>query len=90
MLLGPASPGRALSKKQLQRELDLPRARGCVGDLPCRRAETGTRENDLVRNREIGVVENIEGLCPELQIPFLANSELLEKRSVEVGQVRAT
>ena len=67
MVLGPASPGRALSKKQLQRELDLPRARGCVGDLPCRRAETGARENDLVRDREIGVVERIEGLDAQIE-----------------------
>src|SRR5712692_735714 len=48
------------SKQELQRELDLPRGRGRVGQGPRRAAEIAARENDLVRVREVRVIENIE------------------------------
>src|SRR2546426_9061571 len=53
-------------------------------------ADSSARKNDLVRGREIGVIENIEGLRTELQIQFLVDGELLEQRCVEVDQPRTS
>jgi hypothetical protein len=46
-------------------------------------------ENDRIRVKEIGVIENIEGLHPELHIHSLGDAKLLEHRSVDVNQARA-
>src|SRR5205809_5278854 len=74
---------------QLQRELDLPRGPIRLSNHACRWADPSSRKNDLVRGSEIGVIENIDGLRPELQSQFLADGELLEQRCVEVYQARA-
>jgi len=47
-------------EQELQRELDLPRGRGRLSDHACRWADRSARKNDLVRVREIGVIENVE------------------------------
>ena len=87
---GQVKASTAGSKQKLQRELDLPRGSGRVGKGSRRGADAGAREIDLSRVREICVIENIEGLHPELQIESFIDSELLEQRSVDVGQVGAT
>src|SRR5712691_10105132 len=80
-------------EQQLQRELKLPRARGRLVDLARRRAVRGTGtvsiESDRIRQREIGVIQNIEHLRPQLQIQSLADSDPLEKRSVDADQTGA-
>src|SRR5439155_23973783 len=49
------------------------------------------RENNLIRVREIGVIENIEDLGPELQIQSLTDSHLrlcpTEENALTVGAV---
>src|SRR5437867_11260472 len=79
----------SLLKYDLQRELNLARGRGRLFNHARRWADSSARKNDLVRGREIGVIENIEGLRTELQIQFLVDGELLEQRCVEVDQPRA-
>src|SRR5712691_12402199 len=81
--LNRARSKRAVLKHELQRELELPRARGRRSD---RRRRGGipvagavALENDLTREREIGVIENIERFRPELQIESLADPNLLEQ-----------
>src|SRR5437764_419120 len=71
------------SEHQLQRELDLPRCRGRIGDDAGRRTVVGPCEHDLIRIREIRVIEDIERLCPELHIQSLADSHLLEEGCVD-------
>src|SRR5713226_5050842 len=78
------------SEQELQRELDLPRGRGRGPNGARRGADFGAREDDLDWVLEIGVIEKIEDLRPELQIQSLADSDLLEQRSVHVNQTRAT
>src|SRR6266849_466906 len=87
---GAASGSNARSEQELQRELDLPRGRGRVGKAPRRGAEAVARENDLGRVLEIWVVEKIEDLRPELQLPSFADFDVLEQRSVNVPEVRTT
>src|SRR5712691_1626447 len=83
---------RAVLKHELQRELELPRGRR-RGNLPGRVAivvvGAVTRENDRIRVEEIGVIEYVERLRPKLQIESLADSDFLEKRSVDVDQTRS-
>ena len=64
------------SKNELQRELELPREPR-RGNLPGRLTVVASLENDIVRVNEIGVIENIEGLHPELHIQSLADSKPL-------------
>ena len=80
----------SLLEHDLQRELDLSRGRGRLFNHARRWADSSARKNDLVRGREIGVIENIEGLRTELQIQFLVDGELLEQRCVEVDQLRTS
>src|SRR5438067_2399189 len=75
------------SKQELQRELDLPRGRG-RGNDPRGRAIVIARENDWVGRRKVGMVEEVEGLHPKLQIHVLSDAELLEQRGVKIGQPR--
>src|SRR5439155_23662902 len=77
-----------VSEYELQSELDLPRGRGRLGNHAGRGANFIAVENDLIGVREIGVIENVEGLGPELQIDCLPDGELLEQRRVEVDQAR--
>ena len=76
-LLHQSTASRAESKQELQRELDLPRGRGGICNDPTRRAVGVAQENDFVREREIGVIENIERLGSELQIQSLTDSRFL-------------
>src|SRR5262249_48812106 len=46
--------------------------------------------DDLIRVREIRVIENVECLGTELQIQSFIDSDLLEQRSIERIQARAT
>src|SRR2546428_7606179 len=73
--LSPALLLVAHSEQQLQRELDLPRGRCGVCDDPARGAVVGALENNLIRVREIGVIQNIEYLRTELQIQAFAHSD---------------
>jgi hypothetical protein len=75
-------------KDEFQRELDLARGPIRLGNDAGGGADSAAVEDDLIRVREIGVVENVEHLRPELQIHFLGNRELLEQRRVESGQAR--
>jgi len=72
--------------------VNLPRRGGRRRDRPGRGAigvaGTATRENHLVRVREIGVIQNVEDLRSELRGPLLADSEPFEKWSVHVNQAR--
>src|SRR5437879_6007056 len=78
------------SEQEFQSELNLPRERGRAGNLPRRGAVVGAGENNFARIREIGVIEKIEDLRPELQLPSLGDSDVLEQRSVNVSEVGAT
>ena len=78
----------AHSEYEFQPELDLPRGRGCLRNHARRRANLSAVENDLSGMREIGVIQNVEDLGPELQIQSLTYGELLEQRRVEVDQAR--
>ena len=81
--------GTLRSKHELHRDLDLPRSPDRRGKDPRRGAVATAGESDWIRVREIGVIEKVEGLCPELQIQSLIDSDLLEEGSVDVDQVRA-
>ena len=72
-----AGQTRPLSELQLQRELDLPRRRGGRGNDPAQWAVLGALENNLIRIREIRVIQNIERLGTELQIQALTDSHPL-------------
>src|SRR6266568_6005789 len=76
------------SKQQLQCELELTRGPVGLGNHAGRGADRTAIENDLIRVREIGVIEKVESLRPELQIQFLADGELLEQRHVDIDQAR--
>src|SRR5438132_5903704 len=78
------------SENQLQRELDLSRGRGRICNDPTRRAVIAARENNLIRVREIGVIQNIERLGAELHIQSLADSYPLQERRVDIEQARTT
>ncbi len=75
--LSPALLLVAHLEQQLQRELDLTRCRGGRCNDPARGAVLGALENNLVRVREIGVIQTIERLGAELQIQSLTDSYLL-------------
>src|SRR5438093_8854988 len=81
---------RFISELQLQRELDLPRGRGGSVNDAARGAVLGALEENLIRVREIGVIQNIEHLGPELQIQSLTESHPLQQRRVDVEQARTT
>src|SRR5437868_1734668 len=74
------------SKYQLQRKLKLARGPVRLSNHARRGADSTAIENDLIRVREIGVIENVESLRPELQRQCLGDGELLEQRRVEVDQ----
>ena len=76
LLADPLRGGNA-SEQQLERELDLPRGRGGSCNDSARGAVLGALENNLIRVREIRVIQNIERLGPELQIQSLTDSHLL-------------
>src|SRR5712691_1393139 len=78
------------SEQQLQRELYLPRGRGRVCNDATRGTVLGALENNLIREREIGVIENIERLGPELQLQCLTDFHVLEQRRINVEQARTT
>ena len=78
-----AGQTRPLSELQLQRELDLPRGRGGRGNDPAQWAVLGALENNLIRIREIRVIQNIERLSAELQIQSLTDPQSLQERRVE-------
>src|SRR5579864_1209457 len=59
-------------KDKFQRELEFPRGRR-RRNLPGRLAVAASLENDIVRVKEIGVIEDVEGFCPELHIHFLVD-----------------
>ena len=67
-----------LLPQQLQAELNLPRGRGRRGNdaRRCGRQHSrGRREDDRVRIVEIGAIENIEQLGPELKVEPLREQE---------------
>jgi hypothetical protein len=67
-----------ISEHQLQRELDLPGARRSCADDASRGTVTAPRKHNLIRVREICVIEDVEGLRPELQIQLLVDFNSLE------------
>src|SRR5437660_9704705 len=75
---------RFISELQLERELDLPRVRGGRCNDRARGAVLGALEENLIRVREIGVIQNIEHLGPELQIQSLTDSHPLQQGRVDV------
>ena len=70
------------SEQQLQRELDLPRGGGRLRNLAGRTAiavvGAVALENDLIRQSEIGVIENIKRFRPELQCHALPDGDPLK------------
>src|SRR5881628_377038 len=80
------------SEHQLQRELELPRGGGRIGNLSGRLAVTVVGavalEDNLIREREIRVIENIERFRAELQRHALPDGDPLKKGRVEVEQAR--
>src|SRR5437867_12387475 len=79
---------RFMSELQLQRELDLPRGRGRIYNHPARGAVLVTLEKNLIRVRQVGVIQNIERLSPKLQIQALTDSHPFQERSVDHEQTR--
>ena len=79
---------RSLLPKQLQGKLDLARRRRSAGDDAGRGAIVITLEYHRVGFRKVRVIENVEGLRPELQVPLLIDADLLEQRCVDGGQSR--
>src|SRR5207249_6959471 len=82
--------GPPILELQLQRELDLPRVRGGRCNDRARGAVLGALEENLIRVREIGVIQNIEHLGPKLQIQSLTDSHPLQQGRVDVEQARTT
>src|SRR5262249_13008083 len=91
--LAPLPLAEQKSEQQLQRELDLPRGCGRIcnlaGRLAIAVAGAVALENHLIREREIGVIENIERFRAELQRHALPHGDPLEQGSVDVKQARA-
>src|SRR6266576_1742041 len=79
-------PPNFKSENQLQCELKLPRGPVGLGDHAGRGVVGTAIENDLIGVREIGVVESVEHLRPELSSQFLGDRELIKKQSGECGQ----
>src|SRR5438093_4356475 len=79
---------RFISELQLERELDLTRGRGGRCNDPARGAVLGALEKNLIRVREIRVIQNIERLGAELQIHSLTDSHSLQQRGVDHEQAR--
>src|SRR5439155_11226357 len=79
---------RFISELQLERELDLPRGRGRIYNHPARGAVLVTLEKNLIRVRQVGVIQNIERLSPKLQIQALTDSHPFQERSVDHEQTR--
>src|SRR2546426_12344421 len=81
------------SEQQLQRELDLPRGRGRIGNLAGRLAIAVVRgvalEDDPIRVREIRAIEHIERFGAELQRLALPDGYPLEEGRVDAEQARA-
>ena len=75
--LSPALLLGAHSEQQLQRELDLPRGRGGRCNDSAQGAVLGALEDNLIRIRQIGMIQNIERLGAELQIQTLTDSHSL-------------
>src|SRR5437773_5544014 len=88
--LSPALLLVAQSEQQLQRKLDLPRCRGRRRDDAARGAVLVALEKNLIRVREIRVIQNIERLGAELQIQSLTDSHSLQQRGVEHEQARGS
>src|SRR5438093_3871673 len=83
---GATAPGVFISEQQLQRELDLTRCRGGLGNNAPRRTVGAARENNLVRVGEIRVIENIECLGTELQSVTLTEPDPLEQGCVDIEE----
>src|SRR5579884_1543536 len=78
------------SEDQFERELDLARIAGCPADF----AEAGTFD-DIGRQPEIHNVEQVEKLCPELQIHQFAltappEGYIFDEREIEIVKARST
>ena len=78
----------SLSEQKLQCELELARCRRRAGDDARRGAVVISLEYHGVGFRKVRVIENVEGLRAELQIPLFIDADLLEQRCVESGQTR--
>src|ERR1043166_1809494 len=74
------APDFAVSELEPQRELDLALAvRGFSND-PGRTGNLTARENDQLGVSEVRVIEDVEGLEPELHIQLLLQRNPLEQR----------
>src|SRR5882762_4348770 len=79
---------------QLQRELNLPGSRIGQGKDPGGRSRRSSRVHDdsiVVRRREIGPIEDIEHLGPELRLERLRNlreRNILEQGKIHINQSR--
>src|SRR5205823_1379726 len=65
-------------------------ARGRRGQGPGRGTIVRSRKNDLVREGEIRMIENVEGFRPELQIQSLGDPDFLEEGSIDIHQTGTT
>src|SRR5438445_13893648 len=72
------------SEQDLQRELDLTRVRGGLGNNAGRGIVVLTGERHGVGRCEVRVIENGEALYTELQIHALRDAEPLDHRCVEI------
>src|ERR1019366_9423039 len=76
---------------QFQRKLDLPgRSRGCVYQTRRRNpSASGVEDSAVIDGRaEVGMVEQIEQLRPELQIELLRDFVVLERGKIDVPIAR--
>src|SRR2546425_8753936 len=76
---------RFISELQLERELDLPLVRGGRCNDRARGAVLGALEENLIRVREIGVIQRSEEHTSELQsLAYLVCRLLLEKKKKNI------
>ncbi len=73
----PGVPPTCTSEKDPHRKLDLALARGSIGNDAGGRANAISKKHDSIGCIKVCVIENVERLRPELQIPFLVDAELL-------------
>src|SRR5260370_20877067 len=85
----PAKAKADSSEQELQRELNLPRGVGRLGDHPRRRAEISAREGHGIGQREVCAIQHVESLDPELQPVLFGETEVLEQRRVKIGEPRS-
>ena len=83
--MGPCSGSG--SKGQLQRELDLS-GRTEIARREPRRGDLSERAGyHVVRVAKVGVIENVEQLCPELQVELFRDLRVFDDGEVRIHEV---